>query len=106
MIRLTPLFLIGNAIFYCILAAAYCRILKRRFSWLVTLLGFLIGFLAYVLPPELMPYADMERVLFALVTVPLTPIFCSGTNGINPCSALPSHWSPCRCRICSRSPFC
>ena len=74
MIRLTPLFLIGNAIFYCIMAAAYCRILKRRFSWPVTLLGFLIGFLVYVLPPELMPYADMERVLFALVTVPLTPI--------------------------------
>ena len=51
MIRLTPLFLIGNAIFYFIMAAAYCRILKRRFSWPVTLLGFLIGFLAYVLPP-------------------------------------------------------
>lgn len=74
MTRLTPLVLAGNAIFYCIMAAAYCRILKRRFSWPVTLLGFLIGFLAYVLPPELMPYADMERVLFALVTVPLTPI--------------------------------
>ena len=74
MTRLTPLVLAGNANFYCIMAAAYCRILKRRFSWPVTLLGFLIGFLAYVLPPELMPYADMERVLFALVTVPLTPI--------------------------------
>lgn len=74
MTRLTPLVLIGNTIFYFIMAATYCRILKRRFSWPVTLFGFLIGFLAYILPTQFMPYADIERVLFALVIVPMTPI--------------------------------
>ena len=44
MTRLTPLVVAGNAIFYFIMAAAYCQILKRRFSWPVTLFGFLIGF--------------------------------------------------------------
>ena len=74
MTRLTPLVVAGNAIFYFIMAAAYCRILKRRFSWPVTLFGFLIGFLAYILPTQFMPYADFERMLFGLVTFPLVPI--------------------------------
>ena len=74
MTRLTPLVLAGNAIFYLIMATAYCRILKRRFSWPVTLFGFLIGFLAYILPTQFMPYADFERTLFGLVTFPIVPI--------------------------------
>ena len=74
MTRLTPLVVAGNAIFYLIMAATYCRILKRRFSWPVTLFGFLIGFLAYILPTQFMPYADFERMLFGLVTFPLVPI--------------------------------
>lgn len=74
MTRLTPLVVAGNAIFYFIMAAAYCRILKRRFSWPVTLFGFLIGFLAYILPTQFMPYADFERTLFGLVTFPIVPI--------------------------------
>ena len=74
MTRLTPLVVAGNAVFYFIMAAAYCRILKRRFSWPVTLFGFLIGFLAYILPTQFMPYADFERTLFGLVTFPMVPI--------------------------------
>lgn len=74
MTRLTPLVVAGNAIFYLIMATAYCRILKRRFFWPVTLFGFLIGFLAYILPTQFMPYADFERMLFGLVTFPLVPI--------------------------------
>ena len=39
MMRLTPLSLAANTIFYLILAVMYCRVLTRRFSWPFTLLG-------------------------------------------------------------------
>lgn len=74
MSRLTPLAVAANAVFYLIMAVTYCRILKRRFSWPVTILGFVLSFLAYILPTKFMPYADIERILFGLVTFPLTPL--------------------------------
>ena len=40
MMRLTFLMLFGNAIFYLIQAVSCCRILTRRFSWPVMVLGF------------------------------------------------------------------
>lgn len=74
MMRLTPLSLAANTIFYLILAVMYCRVLTRRFSWPVTLLGLTVGYLLYIIPTKFMPYADAERMLFGLVTFPLTPI--------------------------------
>lgn len=43
MMRLTFLMLFGNAIFYLIQAVSCCRILTRRFSWPVMVLGFAVG---------------------------------------------------------------
>ena len=74
MMRLTPLSLAANTIFYLILAVMYCRVLTRRFSWPFTLLGLTVGYLLYIIPTKFMPYADAERMLFGLVTFPLTPI--------------------------------
>lgn len=74
MMRLTPLSLAANTVFYLILAVMYCRVLTRRFSWPVTLLGLTVGYLLYIIPTKFMPYADAERMLFGLVTFPLTPI--------------------------------
>lgn len=50
MMRLTFLMLFGNAIFYLIQAVSCCRILTRRFSWPVMVLGFAVGYLLFVLP--------------------------------------------------------
>ncbi len=74
MIRLTFLTLMGNAVFYLIIAISYCRILTRRFSWPVTVLGFILGFLLYILPTKFMPYADIERGLFVLLSFPVVTI--------------------------------
>ena len=74
MMRLTPLSLAANTVFFLILAVMYCRVLTRRFSWPVTLLGLTVGYLLYIIPTKFMPYADAERMLFGLVTFPLTPI--------------------------------
>ena len=61
-------------VFFLILAVMYCRVLTRRFSWPFTLLGLTVGYLLYIIPTKFMPYADAERMLFGLVTFPLTPI--------------------------------
>ena len=74
MMRLTPLSLAANTVFFLILAVMYCRVLTRRFSWPFTLLGLTVGYLLYIIPTKFMPYADAERMLFGLVTFPLTPI--------------------------------
>ena len=74
MMRLTPLSLTANTIFYLILSITYCRILTRRFSHPITALGLFLGYLAYILPTKLMPYADIERIIFGLVTFPLVPL--------------------------------
>ena len=50
MMRLTFLMLLGNAIFYLIQAVSCCRILTRRFSWPVMVLGFAVGYLLFVTP--------------------------------------------------------
>ena len=62
MMRLTPLSLAANTIFYLILAVMYCRVLTRRFSWPFTLLGLTVGYLLYIIPTNFMPYADAERM--------------------------------------------
>ena len=71
MMRLTFLMLFGNAIFYLIQAVSCCRILTRRFSWPVMVLGFAVGYLLFVLPAIPFPETGMIRGMIALVSFPL-----------------------------------
>ena len=71
MMRLTFLMLLGNAIFYLIQAVSCCRILTRRFSWPVMVLGFAVGYLLFVTPAIPFPETGMIRGVIALVSFPL-----------------------------------
>ena len=71
MMRLTFLMLLGNAIFYLIQAVSCCRILTRRFSWPVMVLGFAVGYLLFVTPAIPCPETGMIRGVIALVSFPL-----------------------------------
>lgn len=92
MMRLTFLMLLGNAIFYLIQAVSCCRILTRRFSWPVMVLGFAVGYLLFVLPAIPFPETGMIRGMIALVSFPLVDRCCSGINGTGVCSAA---WRRC-----------
>ena len=106
MMRLTPLSLAANTVFFLILAVMYCRVLTRRFSWPFTLLGLTVGYLLYIIPTKFMPYADAERMLFGLVTFPSHPSSCSATSGINLSCAPSPDWSPWPPRTCCPSRGC
>ena len=92
MMRLTFLMLLGNAIFYLIQAVSCCRILTRRFSWPVMVLGFAVGYLLFVPPAIPFPKTGMIRGVIALVSFPLVIWCCSGINGTGVCSAA---WRRC-----------
>lgn len=106
MMRLTPLSLAANTVFFLILAVMYCRVLTRRFSWPFTLLGLTVGYLLYIIPTKFMPYADAERMLFGLVTFRSRLSSCSATSGINLSCALSPDWSPWPVRTCCPSRGC
>ena len=106
MMRLTPLSLAANTIFYLILAVMYCRVLTRRFSWPFTLLGLTVGYLLYIIPTKFMPYADAERMLFGSSPSRSHPSSCSVTSGINLSCAPSPDWSPWPARTCCPSRGC
>ena len=74
MMRLTLLTVITNVIFYLIISTGYCCILNRRFSWPVTVFGFAVSCAGYILIPQIFPYADVERLIFAIIYFPIVPL--------------------------------
>ena len=72
--RLTLLTVITNVIFYLIISTEYCCILNRRFSWPVTVFGFAVSCAGYILIPQIFPYADVERLIFAIIYFPIVSL--------------------------------
>lgn len=65
------LYWITNTLVYAMQAIAFCCILNRRWSKGVTVIGLAAGFFLYMIPPQFMPLADIERIIFCLLCFPV-----------------------------------
>ena len=54
MVQYSPLFVVINAFIFGMWATTFCCTLKRRFSMPVTILGFAIQYLIWLIPPYFM----------------------------------------------------
>lgn len=65
------LYWVSNILIYAMQAASLCCILNRRWSWRVTIGGLAAVFLLYAVSSQLMPRADIERILLGLLVYTL-----------------------------------
>lgn len=78
MVQYSPLFVIINALIFAMWSATYCCTLTRRFSMPVTILGFVIQFLVWIIPPYFMETGSLFRSIYPLLALvpPLFLLFC------------------------------
>lgn len=78
MAQYSPLFVAVNALLFAMWAAAFCCTLTRRFSMPVTILGFVVQYFIWVIPPYFMAYGSILRVVYPLIAIvlPLFLLFC------------------------------
>lgn len=74
MAQYSPLFVAVNALLFAMWAAAFCCTLTRRFSMPVTILGFVVQYFIWVIPPYFMAYGSILRVVYPLIAIVL-PLF-------------------------------
>ena len=74
----SPLFIVMNILLFSLWAITYCCTLTRRFSMPVTILGFVLQFLLWSVPPYFMETGSLFRSLYPLLTLlpPLFLLFC------------------------------
>ena len=74
MVQYSPLFVIINALIFAMWAVTFCRTLTRRFSMPVTILGFALQFLVWLIPPYFMGNGSILRAVYPLFGIVL-PLF-------------------------------
>ena len=74
MVQYSPLFVIINALIFAMWAVTFCRTLTRRFSMPVTILGFALQFLVWLIPPYFMGNGSILRAVYPLFGIAL-PLF-------------------------------
>lgn len=77
MVQYSPLFVIINALIFAMWAVTFCRTLTRRFSMPVTILGFALQFLVWLIPPYFMGNGSILRAVYPLfgIVLPLLLLF-------------------------------
>lgn len=74
MVQYSPLFIFVNILLFAMWAATFCCTLSRRFSMPVTILGFVIQFLVWSIPPYFMENGSILRAVYPLLAIQL-PLF-------------------------------
>ena len=74
MVQYSPLFVAINTLLFAMWGATFCCTLKRRFSFPVTILCFVIQFLVWLIPPYFMENASILRAIYPLFVIVL-PLF-------------------------------
>ena len=74
MVQYSPLFVVINAFIFGMWATTFCCTLKRRFSMPVTILGFAIQYLIWLIPPYFMGNGSILRAVYPLFVIVL-PLF-------------------------------
>lgn len=84
MVQYSPLFVIINALIFAMWAVTFCRTLTRRFSMPVTILGFALQFLVWLIPPYFMGNGSILRAVYPLfgIVLPLFLLFRDRWNRI------------------------
>ena len=74
MVQYSPLFVAVNALLFAMWSATFCCTLTRRFSMPVTVLGFVLQFFIWLVPPYFMEYGSILRAAYPLIGIVL-PLF-------------------------------
>lgn len=74
MVQYSPLFVVINALLFAMWAVTFCYTLVRRFSMPVTILGFAIQYLIWLIPPYFMGNGSILRAVYPLFAIVL-PLF-------------------------------
>lgn len=74
MVQYSPLFVAINTLLFAMWGVTFCCTLKRRFSFPVTILCFVIQFLVWLIPPYFMENASILRAIYPLFVIVL-PLF-------------------------------
>ena len=74
MVQYSPLFVVINALLFAMWAVTFCYTLVRRFSMPVTILGFAIQYLIWLIPPYFMGNGSILRAVYPLFGIVL-PLF-------------------------------
>ena len=74
MVQYSPLFVAVNALLFAMWAVTFCCTLTRRFSMPVTILGFVIQYLIWLIPPYFMGNGSILRAVYPLFVIVL-PLF-------------------------------
>ena len=62
----SPLFVAVNALLFAMWAVTFCCTLTRRFSMPITILGFVIQYFIWLIPPYFMAYGSILRAVYPL----------------------------------------